>query len=85
MLDLIGVLHTGLEVLSKLCTVEGNDDVLYTELDERVYESILKSLIVPDVEVYASVDLVSGEVDLMLVIELPTSSCLLLLWRHCIN
>ncbi|XP_062510968.1 AT-rich interactive domain-containing protein 2-like isoform X2 [Corticium candelabrum] len=45
------LLLKGLEVLAKLCTVEDNSDILYTNLKKTVYARLCESLLLADVEV----------------------------------
>ena len=40
-----------MDVLGKLCTLEGNDEVIEAGLEPEAYESLIKVLIVSDVQV----------------------------------
>lgn len=43
-----------MEVLGKLCTLEGNDEVIEAGLEREAYQSLIKVLIVNDVQVVSS-------------------------------
>ena len=40
-----------MDVLGKLCTLEGNDEVIETGLEAEAYQSLIRVLIVSDVQV----------------------------------
>lgn len=40
-----------MDVLGKLCTLEGNDEVIETGLEPEAYQSLIRVLIVSDVQV----------------------------------
>ena len=40
-----------MDILGKLCTLEGNDDVIEAGLEPEAYEALIKVLIISDVQV----------------------------------
>ena len=47
-------------MLAKLCTVEDNSDILYTNLKKTVYARLCESLLLADVEVRRTYSIVTG-------------------------
>jgi len=48
---MLSVLLLAMDVLGKLCTLEGNDEVIETGLEPEAYQSLIRVLIVSDVQV----------------------------------
>ena len=48
---MFSVLLLAMDVLGKLCTLEGNDEVIETGLEPEAYQSLIQVLIVSDVQV----------------------------------
>lgn len=47
----IPFLFSAMSVLGKLCTVEGNDEIVEAGLEPEAYQSLIKVLVVNDVQV----------------------------------
>lgn len=49
--SICSVLLTAMDVLGKLCALEGNDEVIEAGLEPEAYQSLIRVLIVSDVQV----------------------------------